>query len=108
MMPQTRTQVLYKVFALKDNALFIYEKLYKRLIQEIAARRRNEKMAANFISGIISLAIGVVIMANVFIYIVRQTCTTGWNSSDVALWGLLTLCGIVGLLYGVLAVFGIV
>jgi uncharacterized membrane protein HdeD (DUF308 family) len=62
---------------------------------------------ANFVSGIISLAIGVVVLANVFISVVKQTNTTGWSASEIAMWGLLTLCGIVGLVYGTLQVFGI-
>lgn len=62
---------------------------------------------SNFISGIISLSISVVVLANVFIFTVKNTSTIGWSSSEVAMWGLLTLVGIVGLVYGVMAVFGI-
>lgn len=62
---------------------------------------------ANFIMGIISLTIGVVILANVFISTVKSTNTTGWTTAEVALWGLLTLVGVAGLVYGVLNVFGL-
>ncbi len=62
---------------------------------------------ANFISGIISLSISVVVLANVFIFTVKNTSTAGWAASEVAMWGLLTLVGIVGLVYGVMSVFGI-
>ena len=87
---------------------------------------------ANFISGIISLSISVVVLANVFIYSVKgttactagalgQNCngTDGWgvreagvaghafSAAEAAMWGLLTLVGIVGLVYGVMSVFGI-
>jgi len=62
---------------------------------------------ANFITGIISLTIGVVIMASVFITTVKNQSTSGWTSSEVALWGLLVLIGIAGLLYGVMNVFGL-
>lgn len=62
---------------------------------------------SSFIGGIISLAIGAVVMANVFIFVVLNTSTDTWSASDKAMWGLLTLVGIVGLLYGVLNVFGI-
>jgi len=62
---------------------------------------------ANFISGIISLSISVVVLANIFIYTVKSTNTSTWEASEVAMWGLLTLVGIVGLVYGVMAVFGI-
>ena len=62
---------------------------------------------ANFITGIISLTIGVVILANVFITTVKTTNTTGWSSAEVAMWGLVTLIGIAGIVYGVMSVFGL-
>ncbi len=62
---------------------------------------------ANFISGIISLSISVVVLANVFIFTVKNTTISTWTASEQAMWGLLTLVGIVGLVYGVMAVFGI-
>ena len=62
---------------------------------------------ANFITGIISLAIGVVVLANVFIYTVKNTSTAGWTPSEITMWGLLSLIGIVGMVYGVMNVFGI-
>jgi len=61
---------------------------------------------ANFIAGIISLTIGVVVLANVFIVTIKGTNTTGWDSSEIALWGLLSLIGIAGIIYGVMSVFG--
>lgn len=73
---------------------------------------------ANFINGIISLSISVVVLANVFIFVVKNTsqcygnCSAGangtaWTAPEVAMWSLLTLVGIVGLVYGVMSVFGI-
>lgn len=62
---------------------------------------------ANFIIGIISLTIGVVVLANVFITTIKGTNTTGWTSAETALWGLLTIAGIAGIVYGVLNVFGL-
>jgi len=62
---------------------------------------------ANFIMGIISLTIGVVILASVFITTVKGQNTTGWSTAEIALWGLITLVAIAGLLYGVLNVFGL-
>lgn len=64
---------------------------------------------ANFIGGIISLTVGAVILANVYISTIKTTNTTAlqFSTSETAMWGLLTLVGIVGLLYGVLNVFGI-
>lgn len=87
----------------------------------------------NLITGIISLSISVVVLANVFISVVKgtttcvagtlgQNCngTAGWGtnatgvggvgftSAETAMWGLLALIGIVGMVYGVMSVFGIV
>lgn len=62
---------------------------------------------ANMITGIISLTIGIVMLSGVFIATVKTTNTDGWETSEVALFGLLTLVGIAGLLYGVVGVFGL-
>jgi len=75
---------------------------------------------ANFIMGIITLTIGVVIMSSVFITAVKNANQTGncwyangtayscsWSSGEIAIWGLLSIVGIAGILYGVLNVFGI-
>jgi uncharacterized membrane protein HdeD (DUF308 family) len=62
---------------------------------------------ANFIIGIISLTIGVVVLANVFITTVKNTSVTGWTNAEKALWGLLTIAAIAGIVYGVLNVFGL-
>lgn len=62
---------------------------------------------ANFLMGIISLTLGVVVLANVFISTVKTTNTSTWSTGEVALWGLLTIAAIAGLVYGVLNVFGI-
>ena len=61
---------------------------------------------ANFVTGLISLTIGVVVLSTVFISTVKSTNTSTWTTGEVALWGLLSLCGIAGVLYGVLNVFG--
>ena len=61
----------------------------------------------SFFGGILNLTLGVVILSGVFISTVKQTNVTGWSTSEVALWGLLTLAGIAGLVYGVMQVFGL-
>jgi hypothetical protein len=63
---------------------------------------------ANMLSGIIFLAIGVIVLANVFVSTVKGTNTTGWTTGETALWGVLTIAGIAGLVLGVLNVFGVV
>ena len=62
---------------------------------------------ANMITGIISITIGAVILSSVFISTIKNTNTSQFTTSELAMWGLLTLIGIVGLLYGVLNVFGL-
>ena len=62
---------------------------------------------ATMIGGIVSITLGAVMLANVFISVIKGTNTTTWTTSEVALWGLLTLVGIIGLVVGVLQVFGI-
>jgi len=76
---------------------------------------------ANMLTGIISITISAVILANVYIVTLKSTnhsyiCPNAsgdlvnecsWGASEIAMWGLLTLIGIVGLLYGVLSVFGL-
>lgn len=61
----------------------------------------------SFISGIINITIGAVVLASVFISTVKGQNTTDFTASEVAMWGLLSLVGIVGLLYGVISVFGL-
>lgn len=62
---------------------------------------------ASFFGGILNLTLGVVILSGVYISTVKATNTSGWTTSEVALWGLLTLAGIAGLVYGVMSVFGL-
>lgn len=62
---------------------------------------------ASFIGGIVSLAIGAVVLAGVFISTVKNTNTTGWTTAEISLWGTLTVAGIAGMVYGVLNVFGL-
>ena len=61
---------------------------------------------ANFIMGLISLTIGVVVLSGVFISTVKDTCTATWTTAEIALWGLLTIVAIAGLVFGILTVFG--
>jgi hypothetical protein len=78
---------------------------------------------ANFITGIISITVSAVILASVFIATVKASNQSyngvycgnpnstqyqcSWSTAEIAMWGLLTLIAIVGLLYGVLNVFGL-
>lgn len=62
---------------------------------------------STFIGGIVSVSLGAIMLANVFISTVKTQNTDGWTTAEVALWGTLTLAGIVGLVYGVLNLFGL-
>jgi len=61
----------------------------------------------NFISGIISLSIGIIMMASVYMTTVKTTNTSTWSASEVALWSVVGLVGVVGIVYGALNVFGV-
>lgn len=62
---------------------------------------------ASMISGLIMLAIGVIVLANVFVTTVKGTNTSSWTAGEVALWGTLTIAGIAGMVIGTLSVFGV-
>lgn len=62
---------------------------------------------ASMISGLILLAVGVVVLANVFIATVKGTNTSGWTTGEVALWGTLTIVAIASMVVGILQVFGL-
>ena len=75
---------------------------------------------ANFLTGIISITLGVVVLSGVFITTVKNTnqsnvCvnatggldTCAWSAGEIALWGLLTIASVAGMVYGVMNVFGL-
>ena len=62
---------------------------------------------ADFIRAIIGLTIGVVVFASLYMSTVKTTNTSAWTTQEVTLWGLLSIVGIVGIVYAVLNIFGI-
>jgi len=64
-------------------------------------------MSNPLVGGIIAITLGVIMLANVFIPTVKGVNTTDWAAGEVALWGVITLGGIIGIVYGVFAVFGL-
>jgi hypothetical protein len=66
-----------------------------------------KKMAHSLLSGFIYLAISAIVLANVYLYIVHNTATTGWTTSEIALWGVMGLAGIIALLMGALQLGGV-
>ena len=65
---------------------------------------------ANFVAGIISLTLGVIMVSAVFIPQVKGVNTTAldFSASELALWGVVSLAGIIGIVYGAFAIFGLV
>jgi len=62
---------------------------------------------ANFVAGIISLVLGIVLVANLFMPTVKDTNTTGWSSGEVAMWSVVGLAAIIGIVYGAFNIFGL-
>lgn len=62
---------------------------------------------ANMFGGIFSLVLSIILIAQVVIPTVLNQNTTTWSTGEVALWGLISLVSIMGLVYGAGAVFGL-
>ena len=77
---------------------------------------------ANFLAGILSLTIGAVVLSSVFMTTIKGTNQTyigyyangsvnptaqAWTTAEVAMWGLIGLVAIAGMVYGVMNVFGL-
>ena len=65
-------------------------------------------MANGMVSGIISITLGVIMISSVFLPQVHGTNTDAFSTAEVALWAVLGLGGVIGILYGIFAVFGLV
>jgi len=63
---------------------------------------------ANLIGGIVGLVLGIVLIANLYMTTVHGTNTSTWSTSEIALWSVVGLIGIIGIVYGALNVFGVV
>lgn len=61
---------------------------------------------SNFIMGMISITVSIIMLSGVVMPTVKGTNTSGWSTGEVALFGLIGLVSIAGLVYGVLAIFG--
>ena len=64
-------------------------------------------MAGSLLSGFIYLAIASIIISSVFLQIVHNTSTAGWSTSEIALWSVIGLAGIIALLMGALQLGGV-
>lgn len=64
-------------------------------------------MLGNIIGSLMSLAIASIVLANVFIPIVKGANTSDFSEGEVALWGVVTLIAIAGFVYYTGGVFGL-
>lgn len=64
-------------------------------------------MANPFVRGIIAITLGVIMLANVLLPVVKGTNTSDFTTAELALWGVLGLAGVIGIVYGTFAVFGL-
>lgn len=60
------------------------------------------------VQGIIGITVGVILIVNVFMTVVKGANTTTWSTTEVAVYSLVSLLGIIGLAYGVGNVFGLI
>lgn len=61
---------------------------------------------ASLFGGILALVMSVILITTVVVPTVKNTNTTGWTSSDIALLGLVTIVSLMGLSYGAANIFG--
>lgn len=62
---------------------------------------------ANFVAGIISLTLGVVLVANLFMPTVKGVNTDTWSAGEIAMWAVVGLAAIIGIVYGAFNIFGL-
>jgi len=62
---------------------------------------------ANIVGAIVGLTIGIIMFANVLMPTLKGTDTSQWTASEIAMWGVAGLGGVVGIVYGILAAFGV-
>ena len=64
-------------------------------------------MANPLVTGIISITLGVIMLANVFMPTVKGVNTSTWTTAEIALWAVVGLGAVTGILYGVFVIFGL-
>jgi hypothetical protein len=64
-------------------------------------------MANPLVTGIISITLGVIMLAQVFIPVVKGVNTDSWTTGETALWAVVSLAGIIGIVYGTFVIFGL-
>lgn len=64
-------------------------------------------MANPFVVGVISLVLGVLMVVNVLVPIVKGANTSDFSSAELAVYSLITLGSIIGLGYSSFAIWGL-
>ena len=63
---------------------------------------------ANIVGAIVGLTLGVIMFANVLMPTIKGTDTANWTPSEVSMWAVAGLGGVIGIVYGILSAFGVV
>ena len=61
---------------------------------------------ANMLGGVLSLVLSVILITEVVVPTVKNANTTSFSAAETAVYGLITLIAIFGLVYGTGAIFG--
>ena len=64
-------------------------------------------MANPLVSGIITITLGVIMLANVLMPVVKGVNITEWTSAEQALWLVVGLGAVIGIVYSIFAIFGL-
>lgn len=62
----------------------------------------------NMFTGVLSIVISVVLVTGVVIPTIKGANTSGWTTTEITTYGILTIVAVIGLIYGVANVFGMV
>lgn len=64
-------------------------------------------MEGNFVKAVVGLVLATVLVVNVLVPTFKGANTSGWTTSEIAIFSLASLGTIAGLVYAILAAFGI-
>ena len=62
----------------------------------------------SFVSGMVNLTVSIILATSLVIPTILNTNTSEWSAADIALWGVMTLAVIIGLVVGTFQLFGLI
>ena len=62
---------------------------------------------AGLFGGVLQLVLSVILVTSVLVPTIKNSNTTGWTASEIAVFSLATLAAIFGLVNGIANVFGL-